>query len=367
MTDRAARSYSYDAPYHSGPEAMPGSASKSAAQPLIEPGLENREYENLAFGGAYQPGTNVTVEQRYTYTGREKNPTSDLMYYRYRQYDPRVGRFGGRPPEVGDELYPYASANPIRVTDALGLPMWEYTGDNQRWREQFGPGTPGFRTTEDEMPRFGRPHWKRKPDKPAPPKQDLDPDPCGCIGNKKPDVTIKCARTTAALNVSAKSYKPPCTVSQKAAGKEQWHLIVDVSNVLDITKKTTTGEFGQTASTFPQDPYERYEYDNTPKGHADKCLKMFRKRQCTVYVFCGEKQLSNPGVHDVVGTWSTEKEGHGPLTGPRTTYRTVHGGPIPKNRIGKSQCWYEVRCSQTPDDYNRNYQCPKTDVFEMVK
>jgi len=58
-------------------------------------------YEYLAFGGAHQPGTNVTVEQRHTYTGRELNPNSALMYYRYRTYDPRTGRFGARDP-VGD-------------------------------------------------------------------------------------------------------------------------------------------------------------------------------------------------------------------------------------------------------------------------
>jgi RHS repeat-associated protein len=61
-------------------------------------GVLKNEYDYLPFGGAHQPGTKVTVDQRYTYTGRELNPTSDLMYYRYRQYDPRVGRFGGRDP-----------------------------------------------------------------------------------------------------------------------------------------------------------------------------------------------------------------------------------------------------------------------------
>jgi len=95
-TEPAARSYDYDAPYHHGYDYMPGRASESASQPLMEPGLENREYDYLPFGGAYQPGTNVTVEQRYTYTGREKNPSSALLYYRYRQYDSRVGRFGAR-------------------------------------------------------------------------------------------------------------------------------------------------------------------------------------------------------------------------------------------------------------------------------
>jgi len=55
-------------------------------------------YDYLAFGGAYSPTTTVSLPQRYTYTGRELNPASDLMYYRYRTYDPRIGRFGARDP-----------------------------------------------------------------------------------------------------------------------------------------------------------------------------------------------------------------------------------------------------------------------------
>jgi RHS repeat-associated protein len=79
--------------------------------------------EYLPFGGVHQPGTNVTVEQRYTYTGREKNPASALMYYRYRQYDPRVGRFGERDPighAQGNRLYTYAGGDPVSWRDAFG-------------------------------------------------------------------------------------------------------------------------------------------------------------------------------------------------------------------------------------------------------
>jgi len=83
-----------------------------------------RRRRDLPFGGAYQPGTNVTVEQRHTYTGREKDPASALMYYRYRQYDPRVGRFGGRDPilyQGGIGIYVYADNNSTNATDAWGL------------------------------------------------------------------------------------------------------------------------------------------------------------------------------------------------------------------------------------------------------
>jgi len=81
-------------------------------------------YDYLAFGGAYSPTTTVSLPQRYTYTGREKNPTSDLMYYRYRQYDPRVGRFGARDPveyRDGPGLYIYAHNETTTERDTHGL------------------------------------------------------------------------------------------------------------------------------------------------------------------------------------------------------------------------------------------------------
>jgi len=129
-TSRAARSYSYDAPYHSGSSTMPGTASYSPTQPLIEPGLENREYEYLPFGSPYSPTTTVSLPQRYTYTGREKNPASALMYYRYRSYDPRVGRFGARDRLGYFEsilLYRYAGNRPSRWRDPRGL--WSVDAD----------------------------------------------------------------------------------------------------------------------------------------------------------------------------------------------------------------------------------------------
>ena len=123
-TNVVTRPYSFSRPSRSAPTTMTTHPSPRPTQVLNEPTLENREYEYLAFGGVYQPGTNVTVEQRYTYTGREKNPASELMYYRYRQYDPRVGRFGARDPighEGGPGLYLYAKADPVSLIDPFGL------------------------------------------------------------------------------------------------------------------------------------------------------------------------------------------------------------------------------------------------------
>jgi len=55
-----------------------------------------------AFGSVYAPATSVSVEQRYTYTGREKTTDPSLMYYRYRMYGSNVGRFVQRDPIHND-------------------------------------------------------------------------------------------------------------------------------------------------------------------------------------------------------------------------------------------------------------------------
>jgi RHS repeat-associated protein len=82
-----------------------------------------------AFGETYAPRTSTTVEQRYTYTGREQSPLAGSgapMFYRYRNYFPGIGRFGAR--DLGTyyanprgNLYDYASANPILYLDSFGL------------------------------------------------------------------------------------------------------------------------------------------------------------------------------------------------------------------------------------------------------
>jgi len=88
-------------------------------------GIVRNRYDYRPFGKPFAPGTSVTVSQRYTYTGREQNPTSALMYYRYRHYAPRVGRFGGRDPILYDgdkegNLYAYVGNMPGRYHDPYG-------------------------------------------------------------------------------------------------------------------------------------------------------------------------------------------------------------------------------------------------------
>ena len=66
-----------------------------------------------------------TVEQPYTYTGREFDSESGLYYYRARYYDPQTGIFSQKDPigfEVGDiHFYSYVAGNPTNFVDPHGL------------------------------------------------------------------------------------------------------------------------------------------------------------------------------------------------------------------------------------------------------
>jgi len=87
-------------------------------------GLVVNSYDYTAFGEAYQPNTVAGVDQRYTYTGREKSGVGGPMYYRYRFADPMLGRWGARDPIgylAGPNLYGYVSARPQAYSDAYGL------------------------------------------------------------------------------------------------------------------------------------------------------------------------------------------------------------------------------------------------------
>ncbi|MBK8276652.1 MAG: RHS repeat-associated core domain-containing protein, partial [Nitrospira sp.] len=66
-----------------------------------------------------------TVEQPYTYTGREFDSESGLYYYRARYYDPASGRFLQEDPMgvVGGDinLLRYVRNNPVNLLDPFGL------------------------------------------------------------------------------------------------------------------------------------------------------------------------------------------------------------------------------------------------------
>jgi len=82
-----------------------------------------KAYAYDAYGDILEsPGT---VNQPYTYTGRELDQETGLYYYRARYYDPTTGRFLQNDPvgfRGGDiNLYRYVSNNPIYFRDPLGL------------------------------------------------------------------------------------------------------------------------------------------------------------------------------------------------------------------------------------------------------
>jgi RHS repeat-associated protein len=87
-----------------------------AAQSIVE------QYDYDSFGNLTIP---PTTGNPYTYTSREYDPETGLLFYRARYYDPKVGRFLTADPigfEGGDiNFYAYVANNPVNRTDPLGL------------------------------------------------------------------------------------------------------------------------------------------------------------------------------------------------------------------------------------------------------
>jgi RHS repeat-associated protein len=86
-------------------------------------GVTAKSYSYDAYGSILEsPGS---VEQPYTYTGREFDSESGLYYYRARYYDPGTGRFLQKDPlgfDGGDlNVYSYAGRSPLQFVDPFGL------------------------------------------------------------------------------------------------------------------------------------------------------------------------------------------------------------------------------------------------------
>ncbi|MBA5873202.1 MAG: DUF4157 domain-containing protein [Nitrospira sp. CR1.2] len=81
-----------------------------------------KAYAYDAYGNILEsPGT---LEQPYTYTGREFDSESGLYYYRTRYYEPRIGRFLRKDPiglVAGVNLYAYVGNTPANRLDPWGL------------------------------------------------------------------------------------------------------------------------------------------------------------------------------------------------------------------------------------------------------
>ena len=73
--------------------------------------------------------TGTEFQNRYAFTGRERDEDLGLYYYRARYYDPAEGRFVGADPllfAAGDvNLYRYVGNSPALFTDPSGLIRWE--------------------------------------------------------------------------------------------------------------------------------------------------------------------------------------------------------------------------------------------------
>lgn len=74
---------------------------------------------------SYGKVTNGSAATRYTYTGREIDSETGLMYYRARWYDPQAGRFISEDPIgfLGQDVnfYGYVHNDPLRLIDPTGL------------------------------------------------------------------------------------------------------------------------------------------------------------------------------------------------------------------------------------------------------
>jgi len=65
-----------------------------------------------------------STKTRYSFTGRERDPLTGLLYYRARSYDPQLGRFLSEDPiglESSINVFAYVENNPLRFTDPSGL------------------------------------------------------------------------------------------------------------------------------------------------------------------------------------------------------------------------------------------------------
>lgn len=81
-----------------------------------------QSYQYDSFGNI--TGMSGSIDQPFTFTGREFDPETGLYYYRARYYDPFTGRFINQDPlgfDGGINFYAYAGNSPLNYIDPFGL------------------------------------------------------------------------------------------------------------------------------------------------------------------------------------------------------------------------------------------------------
>jgi RHS repeat-associated protein len=135
-------------------------------------GATAKSYAYDAYGTILEsPGT---LEQPYTYTGRELDSESGLYYYRARYYDAAIGRFLQQDPlgfANGDpNLYAYVEDNPLNFTDPDGkLPR--------------PPKPPKPPQRKDPSPEGKNPSGQKSTPNPKPTCKLIIPQPPGALFN----------------------------------------------------------------------------------------------------------------------------------------------------------------------------------------
>lgn len=176
-------------------------------------GVTAKSYAYDAYGNILEsPGT---LEQPYTYTGREFDAESGLYYYRARYYDPATGRFLQEDPILfagGDfNLYEYVRNNPSNLIDFTG----------QKPKRPSGPGgsplpsppPPNDNNKKAHDPRTGEVYDPKNPQQNSNQSGTIDPDP---LPRPKPRQTKFCDGIFERCIKTCENWCPPVKIRGKA-------------------------------------------------------------------------------------------------------------------------------------------------------
>lgn len=141
-------------------------------------GTTAKSYSYDAYGNIMnQAGT---LDQPYTYTGREFDSESGLMYYWARYYNPTTGRFLQIDPQGVDQeihnLYAYVESDPINYVDPYGEIRFPWPKPRPKPPSKPNPGP-------DPKGKGGNQESKGNPDPQRICKLSRPPVPPGGFGN----------------------------------------------------------------------------------------------------------------------------------------------------------------------------------------